>query len=267
MAGREYGSLADILYRQLSNETTTEPPKEPVPIPRLSTNAIAAHADSETTENITVQTDIPEFSKPEAPNITAPVIKIDDNESAETITPHVTTPQIPEVKPIKKVRLPEYRMQTLTDPKPVFKAAQKAYSTQSLPDRLRQFQEIVDQAAEKYNIDRNLIFAVIAQESYGNPNDVSSKGAKGLMQLMDETATDMGVRNVMDPRENVMGGTKYLSQLLSQYDGDLELTLAGYNAGPGNVRKYGGIPPFQETQQYVKKVLAYYKQFKGTTSL
>lgn len=117
---------------------------------------------------------------------------------------------------------------------------------------------IVQKAAKDFNLDPNLIHSVIRQESAGNPNAVSSKGAKGLMQLMDSTAKMLGVNQSFDPEQNVRGGAKYLKQLLNQFDNDLGLALAAYNAGPNNVKKYGGIPPFEETQKYVTKVLQNY---------
>ncbi len=96
---------------------------------------------------------------------------------------------------------------------------------------------------------------MITQESGGNPFAVSKAGAKGLMQLMDSTATDLGVENSFSPRSNIMGGTKYLKFLLEKFDGNEQLALASYNAGPASVDKYKGIPPYIETQKYVKSVL------------
>ncbi len=124
--------------------------------------------------------------------------------------------------------------------------------TQTPEDSLRQE---ISRAAEKYGLSPKLISAVIEQESAGDPQAVSQAGAKGVMQLMDATATMLGVKNVFDPAENIDAGSRYLKQQLDRF-GELPLALAAYNAGPGAVEKYGGIPPYAETRNYVRAILA-----------
>ncbi len=130
----------------------------------------------------------------------------------------------------------------------------KAY-TVTCPDELNQY---FDEAASAYGVDAKLLKAIAKQESNFTSNAVSSSGAIGVMQLMPQTAQSLGVTDAYDARQNIMGGAKYISSLISKYDGDVSLALAAYNAGSGNVAKYGGIPPFTETQNYVSRVLSYY---------
>ncbi len=113
---------------------------------------------------------------------------------------------------------------------------------------------IIKRAAEKYDLKPELIESVIKAESGGNPKAVSPAGAKGLMQLMDTTATDVGITDLFDPEQNVQGGAKYLRQMLDRF-GDIKTALAAYNSGPGTVEKYGGIPPYKETHDYIDKIL------------
>lgn len=124
----------------------------------------------------------------------------------------------------------------------------------------------INQAASKYGVNPFLIAAMIQQESGFNPKAVSPAGARGLMQLMPGTARDLGVSNSFDPYQNIMGGTKYIAQQLKTFGNDIQKALAAYNAGPGNVRKYGGIPPFRETQNYVNKVLANFNKLAGSAN-
>lgn len=130
-------------------------------------------------------------------------------------------------------------------------------------DRLEQYEPIIAAASKKFNVPDSLIKAVITAESAGKHNAVSSVGAKGLMQLMDGTANGLGVKNSFDPADNIQGGTKYLRQMLDEFGGNVDKALAAYNAGPGNVRKHGGIPPFQETQAYVRKVKHYAERYEA----
>ena len=116
------------------------------------------------------------------------------------------------------------------------------------------YDEIIAEAARVYDMDANLIHAVMQAESAFHPYAVSRAGAEGLMQLMPELSDEMGVGDAFDPRENIMGGVRYLKRLLDYHDGNLDLALASYNAGPGNVERYGGVPPFRETRHYVKTI-------------
>jgi Rod binding domain-containing protein len=129
-------------------------------------------------------------------------------------------------------------------------------------DRLNRFDDIINKASESFNIDKNLIRSVILTESAANPKAISQANAKGLMQLIDSTASDMNVKNVWNPEDNIFGGSKYLSKMLKEYDGDLEKSLAAYNAGPGNVNKYNGVPPFEETKNYINRVKGYMKYWE-----
>jgi soluble lytic murein transglycosylase-like protein len=129
-----------------------------------------------------------------------------------------------------------------------------------------QYGSLVTDAARRNGLDPALVAGVIEAESGFNAQAVSPAGAQGLMQLMPSTARGLGVTDALDPAQNVMGGAKLLRQLLDRYHGDTRLALAAYNAGPGAVDKYGGVPPYAETQRYVPKVLAAverYRQGKG----
>jgi Transglycosylase SLT domain len=114
--------------------------------------------------------------------------------------------------------------------------------------------------AERYGLDPDLVLAVVAVESNFEPGAVSKKGAQGLMQLMPGTAGDLGVKDALDPATNLDGGARYLQALLRLYRGDLRKALAAYNAGPGAVARHGGVPPYRETQEYVRRVMRQYRR-------
>lgn len=124
-------------------------------------------------------------------------------------------------------------------------------------ERLKKYDDIIESAAQKYNVDSKIIRSIILTESAANHKAVSRANAKGLMQLMDGTARQMGVSDSFDPVENIHGGTKYFASMLKKYDGDITKALAAYNAGPGNVEKYDGVPPFRETKNYIARVKNY----------
>lgn len=133
-------------------------------------------------------------------------------------------------------------------------------SFSSYMEETKSLDDIFEQAGEKYKVPAQLLKAIGKAESDFRPSVVSRSGAQGIMQLMPATAAELGVKDAFDPEQNIMGGAKYISQLLKKYDGDTSLALAAYNAGMNNVKKYGGIPPFEETQNYVVKVTKYMQQ-------
>ena len=130
-----------------------------------------------------------------------------------------------------------------------------------LAERARNYKKEITQYASQYGIDSKLILAVIRNESCFDRSAVSSAGAQGLMQLMPATARWLGVTDSFSPDQNIRGGTKYLSDLVKRYDNNIKMALAAYNAGPGAVAKYGGVPPYAETQKYIEKVMKSYQDY------
>jgi soluble lytic murein transglycosylase-like protein len=126
----------------------------------------------------------------------------------------------------------------------------------------RLFQPIVIKAANRHKVDPAMVMAIIMAESSYNPKAISKKGARGLMQLMPTTARALGVKDSFNPEHNINAGVRYFKKLLNQFDGDVELALAAYNAGSRKVREHHGIPPFGATKYYVKKVIKYYRYYK-----
>ena len=136
------------------------------------------------------------------------------------------------------------------------------YSSLSYIKDTNQYDSLISEFSKKYQVDFALIKAMIRAESAFNPFAVSRKGARGLMQLMPETASRMNVSNIFNPRENIEGGVRYFKYLLSLFNNDLRLSLAAYNAGENIVGELRSIPPYRETVDYVKKVLSYYQSYK-----
>jgi Transglycosylase SLT domain len=128
------------------------------------------------------------------------------------------------------------------------------------------FRELIESASAQYKVDADLITSVIAVESNFEPKAISRRNARGLMQLLPETAARLGVRDVFDPRQNINAGTRYLSDLLRRYNNDLVLALAAYNAGPEKVGKFGSVPPYAETISYVRRVKRAYENSKSGTA-
>ena len=133
------------------------------------------------------------------------------------------------------------------------------------PKSAKDFDLLIERAARRHGLPPGLIKAVVRAESNFHPDAVSNKGAQGLMQLMPETAEDLGVGDPLRAEDNVYGGTRYLREMYERY-GDWKYALAAYNAGPGAVDRFGGVPPYAETQQYVERVLHYYRRYDGDFS-
>lgn len=167
-------------------------------------------------------------------------------------TPQVTdTPLISEAMPSLSTN--EIEFDSFPEDSPMTTYARK---------KEHSFHPIIVRVADRHEVDPALIKAIIMAESGYNPRAISKKGAKGLMQLMPATAEALGVEDSFNPEQNIKGGVKYFKQLVIQFEGDVKLALAAYNAGSKKVRKYQGIPPFKTTQGYINKVFKYYQIFR-----
>jgi len=140
--------------------------------------------------------------------------------------------------------------------------AQPQIPPASVQKRVESYSDTIQAASQKYGVDANLIKAVMASESGGKPFAQSSKNAKGLMQLVDSTASNMGVKNVWNPQQNIFGGAKYLKELIDKFQGNLQNAVASYNAGPAAVEKQKGVPAIKETKEYVTRVMNYLQGYK-----
>lgn len=134
-----------------------------------------------------------------------------------------------------------------------------------IPLNRQAFGEEIQAAAQVFTVDEALIRAIIHAESAYQPEAVSPAGAQGLMQLMPATQKELRIENIFDPVSNIAGGTRYLARLMQEFDQNIELATAAYNAGPGAVRKYGGVPPYEETREYVRRVKILYRRYRSQT--
>jgi soluble lytic murein transglycosylase-like protein len=149
---------------------------------------------------------------------------------------------------------PEYRIY-IRSPKPRFNSSAN----------INKYDRIIKEAAHRHGVDFSLLKAIIQAESSFNPQAVSKKGARGLMQIMPQNYPALNIKDPFDPRQNIMGGTRYFRKLYDRYNGKLALTLSAYNAGPTVVDRYQRIPPIPETERYVEKVMRFYRHYKNST--
>jgi len=173
-----------------------------------------------------------------------------------------------ETKDFQKILEKVKSTQTKVEDKVEAKVEDKAEKNTAVKPRSKSddISVLIEKYADRHDIDPDFVKAVIKQESGFNPTATSHCGAMGLMQLMPGTAKELGVSNAYDPEQNIGGGVAYLKKMMSKFDNDPKLALAAYNAGPGAVSKFGGIPPYKETQNYVKNVLKAYETYKERAS-
>jgi soluble lytic murein transglycosylase-like protein len=235
MAGRSNLGLAEMLYRSITNE----------PLPG------AASAQSGKPGSLPVRDCLPSAPEGDAANASPSGI-------SPASAPAPAAPQAHSGASRSAATTPRTGAFRQPPAQPGVWAAPSA----STLDRIASYEHIIRDASQEHGVDTTMIKAVIAAESAGKANAVSAKDAKGLMQLTDTTAADMGVANVWNPAENIHGGTKYLQSLTLRFPGDTASINASYNAGPGRVEKHGGVPPIPETQAYVRRVMNYMKYFE-----
>jgi Rod binding domain-containing protein len=194
------------------------------------------------------------------PQISSPIIQPAVQTKSEPVSGAINA--VPDIKvdplPVS-ISEPKADVTTVVE-KTTTKAANLSKKAARQKAVIDNYHDIIADAATANNVDPNLVKALILQESGGNPNAISSKGAKGLMQIMDGTAKMLGVTNPFDIKQNIEGGVKYLGDLIKKFEGDIKNALAAYNAGPAAVQKYGGIPPYDETTDFVDSVM---KNFNG----
>ncbi len=182
--------------------------------------------------------------------------------SPVTNQPILAVKQIREAPPVQAASGPARQAKVaLRTPAPTPRINPPEY-TRQVRRTVHLYQAIIHKVAHRYKINPALVKAIIMAESGYDPRAVSHRGAQGLMQLMPETADMLGVSDSFDPEHNITAGVRYFRQLIDRFDGDPTLALAAYNAGPSNVRRHQGIPPYQTTRRYVKKVLAYYDCYR-----
>jgi soluble lytic murein transglycosylase-like protein len=242
--------IGEMLYRQMTGES----------LPKIPTKITSAVAPATAVASISspelsrepiqkVASDPPAASSAYAGSES--VVELAGRQASRQVTVSKPTPG-----PFTPIFTPPAVAASMPDHVKVARVASESTST-NLPKRLGQYENYIQQASDTFDISPNLLRAVIAAESSGNARALSSKNAKGVMQLIDSTATAMGVRDVWNPKENILGGARYLKQQLDRFNGDVKLAVASYNAGPAAVEKHGGVPPYNETRRYVEKVLKY----------
>jgi len=237
--GTAFG-LGEMMYRGLTGE----------PYPRARQHVQPMHAESRQASPAFTKPVSLDHGKVQEKSGTNPA---NNRENASAQQPTQTNALPRTVGKTSKLREPEKVTETLP----------LSVGPKSLDERMKAYSTMIDEAAAHYSIDSSLIKAVIATESGAGPHSRSPKSAKGLMQLLDSTAAEMGVQRIWDPRENIFGGVKYLRQQLDRFHGNVSLAAAAYNAGAGAVQKHGGIPPYKETREYVERVMNYLEFFQA----